>query len=399
MEKFISDFVKNNTKTIFKDLSLPQKKNLRALIYALFKHQTGLLSELSLNEIILPKNLAQKFSYHLGKVDLKSRVEVFCDRRILKIMTKNCVIAYDLSDIVKKSAKKIEGLGKVFDGSERKIENGFFLHGVGVLGLLWRLEIHDGSRTFLPQIRKQILEKIIKLTKKFDPIFAFDRGNDDKKLFEFLVQKNVKFIVRLKKNRQLILKSSGEIVKTEDLKPGHYQLLLKTKKTVQKKFPKYQEYLVIVCKNKHCKTPIRLICSSDMKAFSDQKIVNFYLQRWGLENSFKQIKQGLNLEQIRVLSLKKFQNLVSLMHLCTVLNDFLLKKVKQNTKNFVNEKLNQLWIFYEKFKKRHCRSTNSHSFLKFLATVIPTFCVHKKYPKPQSQTSLFRFLNEKMQVS
>jgi hypothetical protein len=399
MEKFISDFVKNNTKTIFKDLSLPQKKNLRALIYALFKHQTGLLSELSLNEKILPKNLAQKFSYHLEKVDLKNRVEIFCDRKILKILEKNCVIAYDLSDILKASAKKIEGLGKVFDGSQRKVGTGFFLHGVGVMGILWRLEIHDGDRAFLSQVRKKILEKLISLTKKFDPIFALDRGNDDKKLFEFLIQKNAKFIIRIKKNRKVILAKTGEVVSIERLALGRYKILLKTEKTTQKKFPKYQRYLVIVSKNKNVKTPIRLICSPDMKNFSNKEIVGFYLQRWGLENSFKQIKQGLNLEKIRVLSLKKFQNLVSLMHLCSLLNDFLLRKLKENAKKFINQKLNQLWVLYEKFKKKYCRNTNPHSFLKFLATIIPEFSVHRKFPKPCSQISLFRFINEKLRVS
>jgi len=399
MTKVIADYVKNNTKTIFREFSLPQKKTLRSLVYALLREQTGVLRELGENNKILPKSLADKFSYHLGKVDLREKVEGFCDRKIKKVLTKNCVIAYDVSDIMKESAKKIEGVKMVFDGSKRKVGNGFFLHGVGVLGLLWRLEIHDGDRTFLPQIRKKILKKIIKLTKNFDPIFALDRGNDDKKLFEFLLQKGVKFIIIIKVNRKVVLKKTGEIVPIENLKPGRYKVLLKTTETVPKKFPKYQEYLVVVLKNKNIKTPIRVICSTDMQTFSDQEIINFYLQRWGLENSFKQIKQGLNLEQIRVLSFRKFQNMVSLMHLCSILNDFLLKKMKTNTKNFLNQGLTQLWIFYEKFKKRYCRTTNPHSFLKFLSTVIPNFVVHRKYPKPHSQTTLFRFQYEKLTLS
>lgn len=114
MNKFIADYVKNNTKAIFREFSLPQKKTLRSLVYALLREQTGILRELGENNKILPKSLADKFSYHLGKVDLQEKVESFCDRKIKKVLTKNCVIAYDLSDIIKKHSKKIEGIKRVF---------------------------------------------------------------------------------------------------------------------------------------------------------------------------------------------------------------------------------------------------------------------------------------------
>ena len=326
-------------------------------------------------------------------------IEAFADRKILRTIKKNSVIAYDLSDILKDSAKKIENIGKVFDGSKRQKGNGFFVHGVGVGGLIWRLRLHDGNKNFLPQIRKEILEKIIALTKKFDPILALDRGNDDGKLFEYLLEKSVKFIIRLNKNRNIIIEETGEVLSIEVLKPGRYKILIPSDDTKQRKKPEYKKYILIVWKNKKFKTPMRLLCSSDMNAFSSSEIIGFYLERWGLENSFKHVKQGLDLERIRVLKFKKFQNLVSLMHLCTLLSDFLLKKLKDNMKNFLHDSLNQLFIAYQKFKKNYCRTTNPHSFLVFLRTIFPEFCVHRKFPKPKSQTSLLYLLNQKLKLS
>jgi hypothetical protein len=311
------------------------------------------------------------------------------------------VIAYDLTDIAKPSAKKIEKMGNIFDGSQQKPSKGFFVHGVGVGSLLWRLRLHDGDRDFLPQVRKQILEKLIKVTKNLNPIFVFDRGNDSIRLLEYLIRKSSKFIIRLKKNRVVIWKKTGEICSVERLKPGRYTVLIQTEETKQRKTPKnkkYIEYLLVIKKDKKSKQPIRLLCSPDLDAFSDKKIVKLYLERWGVENSFKQIKTGLNLEQIRVLKFKKFQNLVSLMHLATLLNEFLFQTIKTNTKKIAKQAISQICNAYLQFQKTYTRTANSHSFLVFLRTIIPTNVVHRKSLKPPCQSTIWGFLAQKLKT-
>ncbi|QQR55593.1 transposase [Candidatus Peregrinibacteria bacterium] len=52
------------------------------------------------------------------------------------------------------------------------------------------------------------------------------------------------------------------------------------------------------------KEPIRLIYSLK-DSYTAEQIVNLYLERWGIEKSFKRVKQKFQLEKIRVLSLKK----------------------------------------------------------------------------------------------
>lgn len=399
MEKYILDYVKNNTKTVFQDLSLPQKKAMRSIVRRLFQSGEGVLRRLGEGYDQLPKTIAEKFSLHLGNIDLLESVEDFADRRLVRLLPQGGIIAYDLTDINKSSAKKIEKLDKCFDGSKRRKSKGFFVHGVGVGKFLWRLRIHNNHKDFLPQIRKQILDKLIKLTKHLKPIFALDRGNDDKKLFEDLDDQGARFVIRLKKNRQVIIKETGEVKKVEDVPEGRYTVLIAKSGTEQRKRPTYREYeLVIYKKQKSKKHPIRLLCSTSLdpkQKLSNKKIVNLYLQRWGVENSFKQIKGSLGLESIRVLTFQRFQNLVSLQHLCLLLNELLFHSMQESTNTFCHAALIKLWYEYRKFLKRYTLTVNSQSFFRFLQKIFPNFYRHRKTPKPQSQISLLQFLNEK----
>ncbi len=399
MNKYILDSIKNNTKTIFGGMSVPQKKVINHMVKRIFKTGRGILRELGDGSVQLPKTIAQKFSHHLGNIEILSSVENFADRRIWKYFPEGGVIAYDLTDIAKRSAKKIENITDTFDGSIRKKSRGFFVHGVGFGQYLWRLRLHDNTREFLPQIRKQILDKLIPFTKSKNPIFAFDRGNDSKNLFEYMEKKKARYIVRIKKDRKVIIKETGEILRVEELPEGRYEILLTTRKTEQHKKPKYREYqLVIYKKQKSKKYPIRLLISKNLdpdKRLSNKKITNLYLQRWGVENSFKQIKTALNLEEIRVMKFKKFQNFVSLLHFCSLLNEFLLSQIQENMKIFQNISLTKIFYEYKKFLKRYTLTMNSHSFFRFLQKIFPTFYVHRKRQNTQSQPSLFLFLYEK----
>ena len=401
MNKYILDYVKNNSKTVFKDLSEPQKKCMRLLVRRLFKSGTGILRHLGRDCEQLPKTIGQKFSHHLGNIDLLAPVESFADRKLLSLLPeKDGVIAYDLSDTNKKSAKKIENLTKCFDGSRRQKSQGFFLNGVGFGKFLWRLRVHDNTRKFLNQVRKEILDHLINITTGMSVIFALDRGNDDKNWFEHLDNKKARFIVRLKKNREVVIKQTGEKVKVEDLPEGRYQILLTESGTEQRKKPKYREYeLVIYKKKKSKKHPLRLLISvylDPAQEYSNKRIANLYLQRWGVENSFKQIKTVLKLESIRVLSFKKFQNLVSLQHFCLLLNELLFHRINEAVDMFAqNLAISQISFHYKKFIKHYTLTVNSQSFFKFLQDIFPEFYHHRKKRLHQDQSNIWSLFSIK----
>ncbi|QQR55592.1 hypothetical protein IPG41_03490 [Candidatus Peregrinibacteria bacterium] len=187
MNKYIQDFITNKCRSIFTGLTLPQKKALAEVLRGLFVEATPILWHLAQNKEVSAKKQGNKYSHHLGNVDLQKKVEDFSVRAVASEIRKNTVIAYDLVDLSKPSAKKMEKLSQVYDSSEGSIEPGFLLHGVGVNNLLLKLRFHHNDKEFLGQVRKAILEE---LTQVFDHkgIFVFDRGNDDEKLLEIFVR-------------------------------------------------------------------------------------------------------------------------------------------------------------------------------------------------------------------
>ena len=182
MCKDITDSVKNNLKSITKGLTKPQRKAIAEVTRGLFTEGTPILRHLIQNEELTSKKQAEKYSHHLRNVNLTEAVEKLALKYAKKEVNKYTIIAYDLSDINKDNASEMEKLRRVFDGSRRKTCNGYTFHGVGINHVLIKAEIHDGDKTFLPQIRKRIVTDIGReLGGK--GVWVYDRGNDDKQFF------------------------------------------------------------------------------------------------------------------------------------------------------------------------------------------------------------------------
>lgn len=75
MYKYIQDEIRNNSRLILSKLSLPQKKAIMETIRGLFVAETHILRHLAQNEKINAKKQGDKYSYHLGNIDLKEKVE------------------------------------------------------------------------------------------------------------------------------------------------------------------------------------------------------------------------------------------------------------------------------------------------------------------------------------
>ena len=91
---------------ILKGLTVPQKKAVMETIRGLFVRGTPILRHLAQNESISAKKQGDKYSYHLGNIELKKRIEESALNKVRNHMRKNTIIAYDLTDINKNTAKK-----------------------------------------------------------------------------------------------------------------------------------------------------------------------------------------------------------------------------------------------------------------------------------------------------
>lgn len=379
MNKYIQDFITNKCRSIFTGLTLPQKKSLAEVLRGLFIEGTPVLRHLAQNKNISAKRQADKYSRHLGNIDLQKKVEDFSIKAVASEIRKNTVIAYDLVDISKPDAEKMEKLSQVYDSSEGSVEPGFLLHGVGVNNILLKLRFHHSDKEFLGQVRKAILKELAEVFEG-KGIYVFDRGNDDEKLFRDLRQVlKVQFIARVKGNRTVVLKQTGALISVKDLPEGSYEVFLMKGGKVLGDLC----HSLLIRNHLPGKDPIRLIYSLK-DSYTAQQIVNLYLERWGIEKSFKRVKQKFKLEKIRVLSLKKFINLVALTQFAMNLSVLMFRKVQALTHSLITAVLSH----YNRFITKKSLGFNLESFITFLQNSLQPLQFHAP---PKKQPSLFSF--------
>lgn len=380
MYKYIQDSIKNNSRCVLKDLSRPQQKALSEIVRGLFTAGEPVLRHIAQDKTKSAKKQAEKYSHHLGNVQIQEKIEELALKQAQKQIRKRTIIAYDLTDIAKESAKKIEKLSKVWDGSKRKVATGFSLHGVGINGILTKFQMHDSDQFTQNQIRKKIVTEISeKLGKK--GIWAVDRGNDDKQFFVFLRQDlKVDFIARLKENRKVVIKETGDIIQVKKLQAGKYRIYLMNKNNTDVDLR--CEYTLIIANHLEEKEPIRLIHSLKY-SYSKNQIVNLYLQRWGVENLFKRVKEKFKLESIRVLKWQKFVNLVALIQLAVLVSTMMFLKIQQSTNSLIIGVL----LYYKKFRKLKTLGFNVDSFITFMKSVLKPLIL--RLEKPPNQLNIF----------
>lgn len=380
MYKYIQDSIKNNSRCVLKDLTKPQQKALSEIVRGLFTAGEPILRHIAQDKTKSAKKQAEKYSHHLGNVQIQEKIEELALKQAKKQIRKRTIIAYDLTDIAKESARKIEKLSEVWDGSRRKVTTGFSLHGVGINGILTKFQMHDSNKHTTNQIRTKIVTEISeKLNHK--GIWVFDRGNDDKQFFKFLRQDlKVDFIARLKENRQVVLKKTGDIIQVKNLKEGKYPIYLMNRNNY--KVDITCEYTLIISNHLEDKEPIRLIHGLKY-SYSKNQIVNMYLERWGVENIFKRVKEKFELESIRVLKWQKFVNLVALIQLAVLVSTMMFLKIQQST----NALIIGVLLYYKKFIKLKTLGFNLDSFITFMKNSLKPLIF--RLEKPPNQLNIF----------
>lgn len=374
MEKYITDAIHNSLRPVTGKLTRPQQKAVAEMVRGLFTEGEPILTHLAQNPDITVKKQAEKYSYHLGNINLTEVVEALALRKVVSTVRKNTVIAYDTTDINKEDAERMENIGGVWDGSEGRGTQGYELHGVGVNGTLLGLRLHDADTLTNPQTRFLIIERISSVLDRRG-IWALDRGNDSRSFYHDLRHTlDVRFIARVKDNRTVVLVKTGECLSVRDLPEGRHAVHLLGEKpnTIDP-----DVYLIVVCKHLEEKEPIRLLTNLQWEEFSDRQIVTMYLKRWGIENIFRSAKVCFGLEKVRVQSFVKIRNLVALIQLVLVLSAHLFRTIQKSTYTLVVALLH----VYRLFLTRRSLTLNYDSFVRFLRQALPPL-IHQEKPPP-----------------
>jgi len=88
MEKYITDAIHNSLRAITEGMTRPQQKAVAEIVRGLFTAGEPILTHLAQNPAVSAKKQAEKYSYHLGNIELTQQVEDLTLRKVTSTMRK-----------------------------------------------------------------------------------------------------------------------------------------------------------------------------------------------------------------------------------------------------------------------------------------------------------------------
>lgn len=329
------DLSKFSTK-ISKGLKRPQVKFIQQMIYGIISCNKLHLSEIarSLKENITLKKTIERLSRNLHSFDSKQTLwQNYLSLVKQHVKGDYSVIVIDNSDISKPASKKLEALADVRDGSTGEITKGYQTIEAAVLSETGKMPLPVYERVFSSAESGFISETyenlccLKALSSNFSTkcIRTLDRGFDANDYYRYFLKNKERFIIRAKKNRNVIYNGSTRNIMDVALKyKGNFRMEFKDKagKTINCKmsfipvklceFPANE--IVLVAVYGFGKEPMLLL--SNLKIQEKKKlcqiVAKVYLMRWRIEEYFKFKKQQFELEDLRVMSLQSIRNLTML---------------------------------------------------------------------------------------
>ncbi len=203
---------------ISKGMKCPAKKFILQMLYGILESNTVHLSGIarSLEENTSLKKTIDRLSKNLFSFDGKENIMKNYIKLVKKeINEKNCVIVIDNSDIIKPYSKKMEVLSDVEDGSTGEIKKVYLTIEAAVLskGNKMPLPVYEKvfsvpEKGFLSETDEN-LKCLHYLSANFKKtcIRTLGRGFDVKDYYRYFLKRDEKFIIRVKKNRDIIYKN------------------------------------------------------------------------------------------------------------------------------------------------------------------------------------------------
>ena len=384
----------------------PNKNFLMDMLYGLVKTNSVLLSDIarSLDE---PIEIIQTIKR------LSSRLELFDEENLLYENYKKAIrplfkeddnlIIVDNSEIIKPYSNKLEALGYVRDGSTGRIEKGYWTtnmigitkntkHPISMYSHLYSSSedgfISENEETYkgLHHVRN------ILHTKK--ATFIMDRDYDNVKMMQTILNQKDNFIIRLKKNRHLLYKNKklsvrelalrrkGKIKFQTEIKGTSYDLKVSH---IAVEIPSLKgRKLTMLIVYGYGKDPMVLITNKQVRKKDEVlSILKAYILRWRIEEMFRVQKNELNLESMRVRSLKKLNLMFTLVS--AIITYMSLKVEKQN-----------VFLYSVIARARSIKSTNQIKMLlyrfsagmKLILAKDSKGVKHFKYPEKRNRMQL-----------
>jgi hypothetical protein len=309
------------------------------MLFGIQSSQDVKLSNISraLQEEITLIRTEKRLSRNLKSVELEKELTPQLVRMGSLRIQPNTVLALDLSDIRKEYAQKMENLATVRDGSAGELHLGYWLcdvtgaevNGSEIVPLYQKLYSAEAKDFTSENAEVLAAIDLIRAHTQGRGIWAIDRGGDRKKLLEPLLDRGERFVIRSTGRRTVIdrrklqgsvaevagrcrLRHQARIIKIQDGKEKVYDLRYGAEPI---RLPGRAEQLWVVVITGFGEEPLMLLTNVPIAAKDSPSlwwIVQIYLTRWKIEETFRFIKQSYNLEDIRVMKYQRLKNLVIL---------------------------------------------------------------------------------------
>ena len=345
---------------ITKGLTKPTAKFIAQMLYGLAEGNQSHLSEIArrLKEHILLKKTIERLSRQLQHFSGQGVVWENYMACVKEQVKETAILLIDNSEFVKPCSQHMEGLCQVLDGSTGELAQGYHTIDAAVLSPEGKMPIPVYSHIFSSEESgfvsqtKENLRCLASLSQHFGPscVRTLDRGFDANAYFEYFLhaKRQEKFIIRLKKNRNVIYQGKSlNVMDVANQYKGKYTIAFRDKKNkridckmayipVRCAFAPKTELTLIVVYG-FGKLPMLLLSNlrSDDHLRLSHTITKVYLLRWRIEEYFKFKKNQFQLEDFRVMSLASIRNFNLIATLLTGYIAFLSEKRKDSI--FVKE--------------------------------------------------------------
>jgi hypothetical protein len=320
-------------------LSKPAARFVSQMLFGIQSSQDVKLSNIarSLQEKISLIRTEKRLSRHLKSAELEKELPPQLVSMGSSRVQPNTVLALDLSDIRKEYAQKMEYLATVRDGSTGELHLGYWLcdvtgaevNGSEIVPLYQKLFSVEAKEFTSENAEMLAAVDLIRTHTQGRGIWAIDRGGDRKKLLEPLLDRGARFVIRSTGKRTVIdrrklqgsvaevagrcrLRHQARIIKIQDEQEKAYDLRYGAEPI---RLPGRSEPLWLVVVAGFGEAPLMLLTNLPIAAKDSQSlwwIVQIYLTRWKIEETFRFIKQSYNLEDVRVMKYQRLKNLVIL---------------------------------------------------------------------------------------
>ena len=307
------------------------------MLYGIESEQSVHLSKIArcLSERIPLIKTINRLSYQLSRDGLWEKITA----RLLDLarheIGKDTLLILDLSDIKKSYAKRMEYLGRVHDGSAGELVDGYCTCNV-IASELGRSEVIPLYCRLYSHLAPDCTGENHEIFKAMDTvskavnnrgIWVIDRGADRRVIFDHLLSRNRRFIIRLRGDRYVIDGKKNIIAAdlAQKYVPPYSQTLIWEEKDKETAYdisfgfrrvylPDVPLPLGLVVVKGFGEKPMMLLTNLPLRKNRKLllRIVKSYITRWVIEETIRFIKQSYKLEDIRVQTYTRLQNMMAL---------------------------------------------------------------------------------------